>query len=143
MITWLQYYKLKLLHFLFHRCKNGCSIAHAFLSNKNNQSRAKLWLANLLKFLLPQNSNKLRYSQISGFCITLNTLGEVNFQSKLRLKKQHQLINFFHLRIVNKARKRSSKVMGTFRKFLEWGAETFSDWSLKHAHNFGSGCHRH
>ena len=41
------------------------------------------------------------------------------------VSKQHQLIKFFHLRIVNKAKKEGQRSWGTFRKFLEWRAETF------------------
>ena len=60
----------------------------------------------------------------SGFCTSLDTLGESNFQSKLCLKTSNFSISKLLFRQKNKV-----KGCGTFRKFLEWGAETFSDQS--------------
>ena len=61
----------------------------------------------------------------SGFCTSLDTLGEINFQLKLFLKTS----NFLIWKLLFKAKKISSKVVGTFKKFEKWGTETFSDWS--------------
>ena len=64
----------------------------------------------------------------NGFCTSLNTLGQINFQSKLHLKttSTNQIFLFGNHCL---GKKRRSKLVGIFRKFLEWGAETFSDWS--------------
>ena len=48
--------------------------------------------------------------------ISLDIMGEVNFQSKLRLRTSI----FFHLKTVLWAKKRL-KVVGTFKKFGGWG----------------------
>ena len=58
----------------------------------------------------------------SGFCTSQSTLGEINFRSKLRLKttSTNQIFLFENCCL---GKKRRSKVAGTFRKLLEWGAE--------------------
>ena len=112
LITWLQYYKLKPLQPLFSRCENDCFITHAFLPNKHNQSCSKSLHQNVkwgdfdwTEILLVARKTYSNFScQISrtvtnsdmhksnsGFCTSLNTLGEINFQSKLCLKTKHQL----------------------------------------------------
>ena len=42
---------------------------------------------------------------------------------------KHQNFSYENCHLDNKRR---SKIVGTFRKYLEWGAETFSDWSKTH-----------
>ena len=111
LITWLQYYKLKPLQPLFSRCENDCFIAHAFLPNKHNQSCSKslhqngATLIEQTEILLVARktysnfscqtartvTNSDMHKSNSGFCTSLNTLGEINFQSKLCLKTKHQL----------------------------------------------------
>ena len=111
LITSLQYYKLKPLQPLFSRCKNDCFMVHAFLPNKHNQSCLKslhqngATLIEQTEILLVARKTYSNFScqtarivtdsdmrkSNSGFCTFLNTLGEINFQSKLCLKTKHQL----------------------------------------------------
>ena len=112
LITWLQYYKLKPLQPLFSRCKNDCFSAHAFLPKKHNQSCSKSLhqngaaLIEQTEILLVARKAYSNFScqtartvtnfdmhkSNSSFCTFLNTLGEINFQSKLCLKTKHQLV---------------------------------------------------
>ena len=130
LITWLQYYKLKPLQPLFSRCENDCFIAHAFLSNKYYQSCSKsekLIQISPVRTITSCNMHKSN----SCFCTSLNTLGEIIFRSKLRLKttSTNQIFSFGNCRL---GKKRRSKVVGTFRKFLEWGEQKPSVTDLEH-----------
>ena len=111
LITWLQYYKLKPLQPLFSRCKNECFIAHAFLQNKHNQSCSKSLHQNVATLIEQTDillvarktyshfscqtartvTNSDMHKSDSGFCTSLDTLGKINFQSKLCLKIKHQV----------------------------------------------------
>ena len=71
------------------------------------------------------------HKSVSGFCTSLDTLGEINFQSKLRLKTS----NIFVWKLFRQKKKVKGHVE-TFRKFLVvelWGAETLSDQSKTQA----------
>ena len=138
LITWLQYYKLKLLQPLFSRCENNCFIVHVFLPNKHNQcvaqscpikgnfeERAILCLEKLIQISLARAVTICdMHKPNSGFCTSLDTLGELTFDQSFVSK--HQIFSFENCRLDNKRR---PNVVGTFRKFLEWGAENFSDQS--------------
>ena len=146
MITWLQYYKLKPLQPLFSRCENDCFIAHAFLSNKHNQKAIQshpikmrqLWTKwdfvarKTYSNFSCQDSNKLWYAQIKQWFLHIPEhirRNYIKFQSKLHLKATltNQISLFKNCCL---GRKRRSKVMGAFRKFLEWGAETLLQWLI-------------
>ena len=84
-------------------------VARKTYSNFSCENSNNLWHAQI----------KQRFSHIPGNI----ALGEINFRS-IRLKTS----NFFNWKLSLRHWK-SSKVVGTFRNFLEWGGETFSDRS--------------
>ena len=131
----------------FSGCENDCFIAHAFLSNKHNQSCSKS---------LHQNGatlNKERfYGQIekliqispartvticdmhksnSGFCTSLDTLAEVNLRLKLFLKTS----NFFVWRLLFFRQKKKFEGRWDIEEILGVGSRNFQ-WlaNLKHKH---------
>ena len=56
--------------------------------------------------------------------------------------QKHQLIKFFSFENCQSGKERRSKVLGSFTKFLKWGAETFSDQS-KNKQFVRNRCYRH
>ena len=93
------------------------------------EQREIFWLEKLIQISDVRTiTNCDMHKSNSGFCTSLNTSGEINFRSKLRLKttSTYQIFLFGNCCL---GKKRRSKVVWTFTKFLEWGAETFSDWS--------------
>ena len=140
MITWLRYYKLKPLQPFFSRCKNDCSIVHAFLSNKHYQSCSK----SPHKKRTKGNFRPEKLIQISPartvticamhksdncFCTSLDTLGEINFRSKLHLKTS----NFFVWKLLFRQK---NKVKGR-------GQSHFKNFWSGEQYNLQHGCYRH
>ena len=121
----------------FSECENDSFIVHEFLSNKGSKSSKSphqngetlnkeiLWLEKLIQISAARTVTICDMHKPNRcFCISLDSLGEINFRPKLLLKKS----KFLHenCRFGKKGR---SKVVGIFRKFGEWRVETFSGQS--------------